>query len=135
MARSLLNDEVFEVRETDLSDLGIEPDKDSVYWLKSLTLDIQRVILERHTTKQLNRRTHQKDEVVNRQAVADDFLDAAIVRWEGVLDKGKPAPCTLDQKKKLPVEVQMALVEAAKVGEVTKAEARAESFRQSQDVV
>lgn len=127
MARHLLQEEnVFPVRESEL-ELSIEPDPDAVYYLRPLTRDATREIAKKHTRQVVNRRTHMKDDVTDSEAVGDEVLDRTIVKWEGVTNgDGKPAPCDLAHKMKLPVVVQMALIDRASVGEDTDTKA---SFR------
>lgn len=117
MARQLLQeDNVFPVRESEL-ELTIPPDPDAIYYLRALTREVSRAIVKRHTRQVPNRRTHQKDDVTDVYTVSDDLLDYAIVKWDGVTNgTGGPAPCDLEHKLKLPVEVQTALIDRAQVG-------------------
>lgn len=124
MARSLLvPDEEFPVRETDLT-LDLTADPEAVYWLRPITVAKARELNDANTPMQFDKRTHQKVEVRDRDtrdAVNNAHLDYAIARWEGVMDKGQPAPCDLAHKLLLPLAVQVALVERAQVGQDHKA--------------
>lgn len=129
MARRLLNaDEVFPVRESDL-ELAMPLDKQTVYYLRPITVEQVREIQRRNTRQVPNRRTHRKDDVVDDEAAANEVLDVCIVRWEGVTDNGQPATCDLAHKLLLPSEIQVALVQLAQIGQVSP-EAQAASFRQ-----
>lgn len=132
MARQLLNDAAFPVKERDL-ELGIPIDEDASYWLRPLTVEKLREFTKANTRQVPNKRTHQKDDIVDQIAASNEALDYVIERWEGVKLDGAAAPCTLEYKLRLPMEVQMALVQAAQIGQVTP-EAKAESFRQPADV-
>jgi hypothetical protein len=126
MARVLLEDSTFEVKETDL-DLDIAPDPDAVYVLRSLTVAKAREIGKKHTRQEFDRSQHRKVDVVDAEAVNDAIIDHILADWRGVGSDGK-APCTKENKLKLPVPVQKALLERAQVGD--SAEVRAASFRQ-----
>jgi hypothetical protein len=116
MARHLLQDEPFPVRETDLA-LGIPADPDAVYWLRPMTRDASREMRKRNTKQVPNRRTHQLESKVSDEQLDDDILDYIIVKWEGVTNgNGGPAPCDLAHKVKLPLEVQGALLARAVEG-------------------
>lgn len=132
MARQLLNDATFEVRETDL-DLEIVPDADAVYVLRALTVPKARELGKRHTRQEFDRSQHKKVDVVDHEAINDAIIDHIIADWRGVGSDGL-APCTLENKLKLPVPVQRALLERAQVGQGS-AEVRAASFRESADLV
>lgn len=127
MSRQLLvTDAEFPVKEREL-ELAMEVDEDATYYLRPLTAETARAIFKKHARKVPNPRTHQTDEVVDRVAAQVDLYDYCLVRWEGVLDKGKPAPCDLAHKLQLPMALQAALLERAQIGQVTAAE-RAASF-------
>lgn len=134
MARSLLNDgEVFPVREADL-ELTITADKDAVYYLSPITVEKYRSIAKSHTRQVINKRLHRKEDEIDREGLQSALLDAAIVKWEGVFDHGKSAPCDLAHKLRLPAEVQASLIDMAQSGQQTP-EARADSFREPSGVV
>lgn len=113
--------------------LGVQGgDKDTSYTLRPLTRETYREIIQRHTKKVPNRRTHQMDEVTDHPAAGDDLLDYAVVAWSGILLGGAEAPCTRENKLKLDLPRASALLDKAGLGEVTSfgaAERRAESFR------
>ncbi len=127
MARHLLNDDVFAVKETDL-ELDIKPDAEAVYYLRPLTVEVVRQASKDHTTVTFSRRTHKREEETDHLAVNNALVDYAITRWEGVRNGADPAPCDLAHKLKLPIDVQRALIERAQVGQ-TAADQEA-SFRQ-----
>lgn len=129
--RTLLEPGTFDVRETELETLECVPDPDAVYTLRSLSVAVAREIGKRHTRLEFDPKTHRKVEIVNGEAVNDDVVDYIIAGWTGIAGD---VPCTKENKLKLPVPVQKALLERAQVGEGS-AEARAASFRESQTVV
>lgn len=129
MARTLLEEQTFEVRETDLDGLEITPDPDAVYVLRPLSAGAARRIGKLHTRQEFDRTQHRKIDIVNTETLNDAIIDYVIVDWRGVL-----GACTPENKLKLPVPVQKALLERAQVGD-TSAEVRAASFREFDDVV
>jgi len=135
MARTLLEQGApFTVPETDL-EFDMPPDPDVVYTLRPITVDYARVVYKRHTTQgKFNRRTGQREEVVNHLAARDELFDYCLVSWTGILAHGQPAPCDLAHKMKLPGVVQAALVDRAQQGQRTP-EDTAESFRQPAGVL
>lgn len=127
--RALLHeDDVFPVMEADL-ELAIPIDPDAVYYLRSLTVEFVRSVVKRHTRQVPNKRTHQREDVLDGTAVQNDLLDYCVTKWDGVTNNGVMAPCDLTHKLLLPGPVQAALVERAQTGEVTP-EAQAASFRE-----
>ncbi len=129
MARPLLESDTFIVREADLA-LDIPPDPDATYTLRPLTTLAARDIGKKHTRHEFNRETHRREAIVDNAALNDAIIDYVIVDWTGV---GPDAPCTLDNKLKLPVALQKALLDQAQIGD--SSEVRAASFRQSARVV
>ncbi len=130
MARTLLNDQIFPVRESEL-ELTIPADPDAVYHIRAITVDVVREVSKRHTRQVPNKVTHQREEVTDKAAVYDELLDYCLTAWEGMT--GNP-PCDQSNKRLLPPAVQAALVERAQIGQVTP-EAKAASFREPADVV
>lgn len=130
MARTLLTDDSFPVRESELA-LEMPLDPDAVYHLRALTTDVARQIAKAHTKRVPNPRTHQMEDVRDANALNDALFDYCLVRWEGMA--GAPE-CVLENKKKLPMAIQAALLERAQIGQVTP-EAKAASFRQPAAVV
>ncbi len=130
MARTLLTDDTFPVRETELA-LEMPLDPDAVYYLRALTTDLTRQIAKAHTKRIPNPRTHQMEDVRDDHALNDALFDYCLVRWEGMA--GSP-DCVLENKKKLPMEIQAALLRRAQIGQVTP-QAKAASFREPQNVV
>lgn len=126
MSRKLISeDAVFPVRETEL-ELSIPMDPEAVYYLRPLTVEAARSITKQHTRQIPNRRTHQKDDKLDQIAAQDALLDYVIVKWEGVSNGTDKAPCDLAHKLKLPIDIQVALLDRAQIGEADKAQ----SFRQ-----
>lgn len=128
-----MTDDEFPVREADL-ELTIKADKDAVYWVRPITVTVYRELFKANTRKVINKQMHRKEDETDRQALSDAMLDYAIVKWEGIISRGQPVPCTLEHKLRLPAEVQAALVDLAQSGQQTP-EARAESFREPADVL
>lgn len=131
MARSLLGETPFEVAETALT-LDIPADPDARYMIRPLTTLVAREIGKKHTRHEFNRQTHRREEVVDHASLNDAIMDYVIADWVGVGVDGA-APCTLENKLKLPVAVQKALLEEAQVGD--SAEVRDQSFRESPKLV
>ena len=120
-------DEITTVTDAELVPEG---DKDTTYDIRHLTTDKHREIVKRHTQKVPNKRTHQRDDVTDLEAVSDALLDYAIADWKGIVSAGQPVPCTLDYKLLLDGPRKTAILERAGMNEVTAApERRAESFR------
>jgi hypothetical protein len=130
MARTLLTDDVFPVRETELN-LSITPDVDAVYYIRSITVPKGRELSKKCTTKERDPQSHRLYDAVDSQRLQNEMLDYCLVRWEGIT--GNPE-CTLENKLVLPPAVIAAIVDRAQIGQVT-AEEKAASFRQSADVV
>lgn len=132
MARALLQDDAtFTVNETELA-LDIAPDPDVVYTLRPLSTSAIRAIGKKHTRQEFSPQTHRRESVVDGEGIHDATLDYVIADWSGVGADGH-APCTLENKLKLPLPIQKALMERAQAGD--SAEVRAESFRQPARVV
>lgn len=127
MARQLLNDDMFPVREQDL-ELTIEIDPEVTYHLRPLTVDKLRELTKANTRLVPNKRTHQKDEVINNDDASNAILDYVIAKWEGVKQGGVEAACDLAHKLLLPIELQTALISTAQAGD-TAAERKARSLR------
>lgn len=133
MARQLLNADTFEVKETDL-ELEIPADPEARYTLRPLTTLAAREIGKKYTRQEFNRQTHRRESIIDQEALNDAIVDYVIVGWSGVsVGAEGPAPCTVENKLKLPVPLQRALLDQAQVGD--SAEVRAESFRQPARVV
>lgn len=133
MARSLLTEGAeFTVKESEL-ELEIQPDPEATYTLRPITTDYARGVYRQYTTKVPNKRTHQMEDRVDQVAVSNALLDYCVTAWSGILDNGSPAPCTLEQKLRLPTVIQAALIDRAQIG--ASPDARAASFRESARVV
>jgi hypothetical protein len=105
-------------------------DPGTTYGIRHLTLEKIRDIQKANTTKVPNRRTHQRDDVINWEGVNDAMLDHALASWTGIVSKGKPLDCVLANKKKLDAIRRAAILEVAGMNEVqTAPESREESFR------
>lgn len=124
MARQLLTDDTFEVKETDLA-LDIAPDPDAVYVLRALSSEAARRLAKPFTRVEFSRAEHRKIEVIDTQGLNDAIIDYVIVNWRGVIGE-----CSQANKLRLPVPVQKALLEKAQEGQGS-AEVRAASFRES----
>jgi hypothetical protein len=112
------------------ADLVPDGDKDTTYQVRHITTEKHRLVVKAHTTKVPNKRTHQRDDVVDWDGVSDELLDYAIAGWTNVVAKGVPLDCTLAHKMRLDGPRKTALLEYAGMNEVAAAPARkAESFR------
>jgi hypothetical protein len=131
MARSLLDEQTFVVKESELP-LDIPADPDAVYTVRPLTVTAARALAKQHTRQEFDRSQHRRIDVVDQTGLNDAIIDYVIVAWEGVGSDGK-ALCTLENKLRLPVSVQRALLDQAQVGD--SAEVRAQSFREPPKLV
>lgn len=112
------------------AELVPEGDKETSYDLRHLTTEKHREIVKANTSKVPNKRTHQRDDVVDWEAVSDDLLDYAIAGWSGIVSKGEPLPCVKANKLLLDGPRKSAILERAGMNEIAAApERRAESFR------
>ena len=126
------DDDVSTITDADLVPDG---DKDTTYTVRHITTDKHREIVKAHTTKVPNKRTHQRDDVTDWNAVSDALLDYALAEWSGVISRGQPVPCDRGHKMLLDGQRKTALLEHAGMNEVAAAPARtAESFRTPPDV-
>lgn len=115
------------------AELVADGDKETVFKLRTITLDKNREIVKRHTRKVPNKRTHQMDDKVDWESVTDDLLDWAISEWSGVMAHGQPLPCTISNKKRLDGVRRTAILERAGMNDVQLApEDREDSFRPTQ---
>lgn len=128
MARKLLQEDQFiPVKETDLQ-LSFKPDVEAVYHLRPLTSNKAREIANAHTAHVFSRRTHKQEDVPDVKAINEATLDYVIAKWDGVTNgTGAAAPCDLEHKIKLPIDLQVALIDRAQIGD--DAEQQAASFR------
>lgn len=127
MARQLLVEEdVFEVRESELDIPG--PDMDVVYYLRPITSAMARKVMQKHT-KFSRRNGETRDDM----AIHDEMLDYTIAKWDGMNYRGSDAPCTLENKKRLPPPIQGAIIDRAQMGSDSKPdddqEDKEDSFR------
>lgn len=126
------DNEILTVRDADLVADG---DAETTYDLRTITLEKNREIVKRHTKKVPNKRSHVMEDKVDWEAVTDDLLDWAIADWKGIVSKGQPLPCTLENKKRLDGVRRDAILQRAGMNEVQAApERRAESFRSTEGV-
>lgn len=117
------------------SALGLrDPDPEAVYHIRIITSDIARELSGRHTKRVPNPRTQRMEDETDFAGLQEAFLDHVIGDWTGVHDQGQPAPCDLAHKRKLPIDVQVALIERARMG-VPTADAQAASFRGTQGLL
>ena len=122
---------------TQYTDAELVPDgdKDTVYFVRHLTPETLAEMLKRHTKKVPNRRTHQRDDVTDREALMKEQLDYALTDWSGVISKGVPLKCTPEAKRLLDAVRQVAILDKAGLNTVVATpESRAESFRETADV-
>lgn len=127
------------------ADLVPDGDKDTSYEIRHITTDKHSDLVKQHTSKIPNRRTHQRDNVVDWEAVQEALVDYAIAGWQGVKNRGlaigaddlmtgpdgtaKKAKFLLDGPRKT------AILEVAGMNEIVSApERREESFRAPADV-
>lgn len=112
------------------ADLVPEGAKDVTFTLRHITIEKNREVVAQHTTKVPNRRTHQRDDVTNWEAVGDALLDYALTAWTGVWADGAEIPCTTENKLLVDGVRRAALLEKAGMNEVQAAPERKErSFR------
>ena len=130
MARVLLQtDDRIEVRD---SELGLQDgDPETVYILRPLLTETHREIVRKRTTYVLNKVTHQRDAVIDTDAVVDDIYDYVLLDWRGVVDAaGTPVPCDSATKRGLGTVIRTALLERAGLNQIKSlAEQQADSFR------
>jgi hypothetical protein len=117
------------------SDLVPDGAKDVTYYIRHLTKEVYREIVKSHTQKVPNRRTHQKEDVTDWQAVTDAQLDYALTKWDGVNIGGKAAECNAETRQLLDGPRVLAILDRAGANEIASAgEGRAESFREAEKV-
>ena len=121
-------DDVITAKDSELAGVT-DGDPETVYTLRPISVEDHRAITKQHTKEVVNRRTHQKESEVDWGAVNDDVLDFVLRDWTGILRKGRPAPCTRENKLKLDAPRRQALSDVAGLNQVQRApEVRAESF-------
>lgn len=109
--------------------------KDVTFTIRHITIEKNREVQRKYTTKVPNRRTHQRDDVIDWEAVTDELLDYALEDWSGIEFNGKPAPCDSEHKALLDGIRRAAILERAGMNEVQMApEHRERSFRTTADV-
>jgi hypothetical protein len=129
VALNLLRDETTVVSDADLVPGG---DPGTSYTIRKLTPEKSREIRKAHTTKRLDRRTHQYLEDIDADALQDALLDYCLAAWEGVTDGSEPAPCVLANKLRLDWERRAAILRDAGANAIAKdGAATADSFRPS----
>jgi hypothetical protein len=109
------------------SELITGGDSETSYTLRKITPEKQRELVDKHTRRGNNRR----QETIDVDRLQEDQLDYALTAWKGVLDRGKPADCSRENKiGGLDLERRVAIITRASITDVVAAqEARAESFR------
>lgn len=123
-----------EVKDSDLQNI-VGGDPGTVYVLRPIGIDDHRQITKARTRDELDRRSHQKIQVTDWNAVADDVLDFVLVGWRGIRFRGADVPCERAYKLKLDYVRKQALSDLAGMNQVVREpEVRAESFRQPADV-
>lgn len=117
------------------SDLVLDGDKGTTYFVRHLTKDKHREIVAQHTKKVPDKRTHQRVDKTDWDAVSDALLDYALTKWEGVQVAGVDVPCEMTFKKLLDAARATAILERAGMNEIAAApERREESFRTTAEV-
>jgi hypothetical protein len=127
MALGLLDEDAqIQVTDSDLPDIeGGDPG--TVYTVRQIPPAVNRELAKKHTERPINKRTGQREQVVDNIALLDDMVDYALVSWEGVLLKGQPAPCSRENKLRLDYPRKVALMSVAGLNQIA-AEVRAQSF-------
>jgi hypothetical protein len=111
------------IRVTEL-DLGLrEPDPDAVYHIRLLTPEVSFELNKKYTRRVPNPATQRTEESTDGLGLYRATLDYVIDRWEGVVGE-----CDAEHKMKLPEDVQVALLQRARMGG-PNADAQAASFR------
>jgi hypothetical protein len=129
MAISLLDDSArLQVKDSDLDEVS-GGDPGTVYTVRQIPPQINRELAKKHTERPINKRTGQRESVVDNVSLLDDLVDYALVDWSGILLKGEKAPCTRENKLLLDYQRKVALIGIAGLNQIA-AEVRAESFRQ-----
>lgn len=119
-----------EVVDADLAGV-VDGDRETVYIIRPIGIEDHRRIVKANTKDTLDRRTHQKMQVSDHAAIADDVLDFILVGWRGVLYRGQAADCVREHKLKLDYVRKQALSDEAGMNQIARApEVRAESFRE-----
>lgn len=95
-------------------------DPDVTYTVKQLTGEISRRIA----------RPHDKGPSPDAAAILDDLIDYCLIDWTGIVFDGEPVPCDRRHKLLLDAPRKQAIVQAAALNQVTRAEVRAASFRE-----
>ena len=124
--------------ETTLTDaelMGPDGDKETTYTIRHLTTEKHREVVREHTQKIPNKRTHQRDDVTDWEAVSDALLAYVLVKWSGVVVDGQAVPCEWAYTSLLDGPRKSALLERAGLNAIAATpERRAESFRTAADV-
>jgi hypothetical protein len=109
-------------------------DKDTVYTLRTLTVQKNREIVAAHTTARANRRTHVMEDDIDWEAVNDAQFEFVLKDWKGVTatdNEGHKVsvPCTPDYKQLVDGGRRAAMLARGGMNDVMAApEVRAESF-------
>lgn len=127
MALNLLDEAArITVVDSELADVyGGDPD--TTYTVRQIAPEKHKELREKHATMVLNKKTHQREEKVDTDALVEDLFDYALVDWTGILHRGQPVPCERQYKLLLDFQRKAALVAIAGMNRVE--EVRAESFR------
>jgi hypothetical protein len=123
-------------RDVKDSDLPIpDGDPNTVYTIREITKATYRKFIKDHTKKVPNRQTRGMVEETDFQAVSDDLLDWALVKWSGVTLGGVEVSCTSENKALLDTVRSSAILDIAGIGQVEEGPAlRKASFRESESV-
>lgn len=134
MALHLLDEgQRYEVSDEKLEDVqGGDPE--TVYVYRQIPPHVNRQLSKQHTTYPINRRTGQRETVVDHLSLLDDLLDYALIGWRGILHKGQSVPCEREYKVLLDYPRKTALLQLAGMNR-TAPEDREESFRPTADVL
>jgi hypothetical protein len=128
MALQLLDgDTRITVKDSDLADVE-NGDEGTTYTVRQMPPNVTRDLSKRHTTNPINKRTGQREQVVDHMALMDDTLDYALVAWSGIQHQGKDVPCEREYKALLDVPRKVALLGLAGMNQ-TAPDQKADSFR------
>jgi len=117
-----------EVKDSDLPDVeGGDPE--TVYIVRQIPPDVNRQLSQKHTTRPINRRTGQRENVVDNLALVDEMVDWALVDWRGILLNSTPVPCTSEYKQLLDYNRKVGLLSIAGLNQVAQEGSREASFR------
>lgn len=130
MPRSLHDEaSTFEVKETELPDVTVA-DEETIYVCRPLSTAKFRELQKKNTKLVPNKATRGMEDQINGEKLADDLIDWVIADWRGIVDKGRPAECSRENKVRLDGQVKTALIGYAGLNRIEEAPAQRDaSFR------